>query len=93
MYAVIKYCIEDIDIDAKTDTETQFYVVGVSLAEDDAEEMLALQVEEDFSDVEDIYDHVNGKWEWKMDDEIGNDELMEALNEHFFSYHIKICEL
>ena len=87
MYAIIRYCMEDVNSDIQLD------VVGVALNSPDAEEMLACQVDNDFDDVEDIYGKVFQEWEWDMNDMMKDEKLMEELEEHFFMYHIKICEL
>ena len=87
MYAIVRYCIENVDSDPEME------VVGVALNSPDAEEMLATQIENDFDGVEDLYDEVFKLWEWNINDMMKDEELWEKLQEHYFVYHIKICEL
>lgn len=87
MYAIVRYFMEDLD------KEPQMEIVNVALCDPDAEEMLACQVEEDFDGVDGLYDKVHRLWEWDMDDEDGDKEFWSKLEEHYYLYHIKICEL
>lgn len=86
MYAIVRYCIED------EDSNPEMEILGATLNDLDAEEMLATQIENDFDGV-DIYNKVFKLWEWDINDMMKDEELWEELEKYYFAYHIKICEL
>ena len=87
MYAIVRYCIEDVDSDPDMD------IIAATSNGLDAEEMFATQIGDDFGGVEGIYDKVFKLWEWDINDMIKDEELMEELEKYYFVYHIKICDI
>ena len=85
MFAIVRYRMESIDSDVELD------IVEVCSKEGDATEYLTMTVEDDFNGVN-LYDEVEGKWEWDMED-VKDEELKDQLDEHYLFYHIKICEV
>jgi len=88
MYAIVKYFLTDIE------SEVGMGIAEVCTKEADAEEILATEVEDDFTHVGGMYDKVFREWEWDMLDVQESDpELYEKLAEYYCFYHIKICEI